>query len=135
MMKLISAAFCLAAACAVGVSAQTSETRTKTKVKVDGGREVTVSGCLARNLDGGYKLTDGQGRMIYALVGGDDLDKHVGHRIEVKGKATDGRDGKVKIETQTKTSGDEKTKEKTELKGDVHALGVKSVKMIASSCQ
>src|SRR5437879_1298577 len=108
MMKLISV-FCLAAICAMGVGAQSSETtRSKTKVKVDGGRDVTVSGCLARNLDGGYKLTDVQGRMVYALVGGDDLDKHVGHRIEVKGKATDGHDGKVKIETETKTSGDEK---------------------------
>jgi hypothetical protein len=133
-MKLISAAFCLAAICAVGVSAQTGETKSKTKVKVDGGKEMTVSGCLTRNLDGGYKLTDPQGRMIYALVGGEDLEKHVGHRIEVKGKATDGRDGKVKIETETKTSGSEKTREKTELTGDVHALGVKSVKMIASSC-
>jgi len=72
--------------------------------------------------------------MIYALVGGDDLEKHVGHRIEVKGKATDGHNGKVKIESETRTSGSEPVKEKTELKGDVHALGVKSVKMIASSC-
>jgi hypothetical protein len=135
MMKLISAAFCLVAICAVGAGAQNTETtKTKTKVKVDGGKDVTVSGCLARNIDGGYKLTDPQGRMIYALVGGDDLDKHVGHRIEVKGKATDGHDGKVKIESETKTSGSEKVKENTELKGDVHALGVKSVKMIASSC-
>jgi len=133
-MKLISATFCLAAICAVGLGAQSETTKSKTKVKVDGGRDVTVSGCLARNLDGGYKLTDMQGRMVYALVGGEDLDKHVGHRMEVKGKATDGHDGKVKIETETKTSGDQKTKEKTELTGDVHALGVKSVKMIASSC-
>ena len=41
-MKLISAAFCLAAICAVGVGAQSSETKSKTKVKVYGGREVTV---------------------------------------------------------------------------------------------
>src|SRR4051812_12259164 len=126
-MKLISAAFCVAAMCVVGVGAQSSEIKSKTKVKVDGGKDVTAAGCLARNLDGGYKLTDPQGRMIYALVGGDDLDKHVGHRVEIKGKATDGHDGKVKIETETKTSDDQKTKEKTELTGDVHALGVKSV--------
>ena len=133
-MKLISATFCLAAICSVGVGAQSSETKTKTKVKVDGGKEMTVAGCLTRNLAGGYKLTDPQGRMIYALVGGENLEKHVGHRIEIKGKATDGNDGKVKIESETKTSGKEKTKEKTELTGDVHALEVKSVKMIASSC-
>ena len=133
-MKLISASFCLAAVCSIGVGAQSTETKTKTKVKVDGGREVTVAGCLTRNLDAGYKLTDPQGRMMYALVSGDSLEKHVGHRIEVKGKATDGNDGKVKIESETKTSGGEKTKEKTEFTGDVHALEVKSVKMIASSC-
>jgi len=42
-MKLISAAFCLAAICAVGVGAQSAETKTKTKVKVDGGRERSPS--------------------------------------------------------------------------------------------
>jgi hypothetical protein len=134
-MKLICAAFGIAALCAVGASAQTAESKTKTKVKIDGGRDVTVSGCVAPNLDGGYKLTDAEGRLLYALVGGDNLDKHVGHRVEIKGKATDGRDGKVKIESETKTSGDDKVREKTELEGDVHALGVKSVKMIASSCR
>ncbi len=133
-MKLISATCCLAAICSIGLGAQSSETRTKTKVKVDGGRDVTVAGCLTRNLDAGYKLTDPQGRMTYALVGGENLEKHVGHRVEIKGKATDGNDGKVRIESETKTSAGEKTKEKTELTGDVHALEVKSVKMIASSC-
>jgi hypothetical protein len=132
-MKLICA-FGIAALCAAGVGAQTEEIKSKTKVKVDGGRDVTVSGCVARNLDGGYKLTDSEGRLVYALVGGDELGKHLGHRVEVKGKATDRGDGKVKIETETKTSGSEKVKEKTELEGDVHALAVKSVKMIASSC-
>jgi hypothetical protein len=133
-MRLICAAVAIVALAAASAGAQSGETRSKTKVKVDGGRDVTVSGCLARNVDGGYKLTDSEGRMLYALVGGENLDKHVGHRIEVKGKATDGRDGKVKIESETKTSGEEKVKEKTELEGDVHALGVKSVKMIASAC-
>src|SRR5258708_8448664 len=103
-MKLISAAFCLAAICAVGVGAQTGETKSKTKVKVDGGKEMTVSGCLTRNLDGGYKLTDPQGRMIYALVSGDDLEKHVGHRIEVRGNPTHARHAHVQIETPTYTS-------------------------------
>src|SRR5438552_2170117 len=41
-MKLISATFCLAAICSVGVGAQSSERKTKTKVKVDGGTEMTV---------------------------------------------------------------------------------------------
>ena len=59
-MKLISATFCLAAICSVGVGAQSSETKTKTKVKVDGGKEMTVAGCLTRNLAGGYKLNAGE---------------------------------------------------------------------------
>ena len=55
-----------------------------------------------------------------------------------KGKAADRGDGKVKIETTTGTSGGEKTKVKTELKGDTAAmnyLGVKSVKMISGDCK
>ena len=45
------------------------------------------------------------GRMKYALVTDDDLSKHVGHRIEVRGKATDKGDAKVTIETKVGTSG------------------------------
>ena len=104
----------------------------KSKVKVDGGNEITVAGCMERNPAGGYMLTDGSTR--YSLVGGKGLDKHVGHRIEVRGKTTDGGHGKVKIETKTKSSRSETTEEKAEIKGDVHAIGVKSVKMVASSC-
>lgn len=133
-MKLICAAICAAALSSIGISAQSAETQEKTKVKVDGGHDVKVIGCLARNVDGGYKLTDRDGRMLYALVGGEHLDKHVGQQVELRGKATDGHDGKVKIESETRTSGEEKTKERTELSGDVHALAVRSVKMLSSSC-
>ena len=55
-------------------------------------------------------------------------------RMEVKGKAADRGDGKVKIESTTGTSGGDKTKVKTEMKGDspdMNYLGVKSVKMIS----
>jgi hypothetical protein len=136
-MKLIIGT-CIAIACAVSLGAQsttTETTRTKTKVKVDGGKNVTVAGCLEANPGGGYMLTDRTGGMSYALVGGDDLAKHVGHRVEVQGKATDrGGDGKVKIDTKEKTTGSDTTHERTELKGDVHALGVKSIKMLSKSC-
>lgn len=67
----------------------------------------------------------------------DDLSKHIGHRIEVKGKAADRGDGKVKIESTIGTSGGDKAKAKTEIKGDMagmHHLGVKSFKMLSSSC-
>lgn len=142
-MKLIGAAFCVAAICAVGLSAQTSttETKSKTKIEVKDGKNVTVNGCLERNATGGYIITTSRGDMKYALVTDDDLSKHIGHLIEVKGKAADRGDGKVKIESTVGTSGAGKTEAKTEstteLKGDaadMRYLGVKSVKMLSSSC-
>src|SRR5882672_695070 len=138
-MKIISTAFCLAAICAVGLGAQsgTTETKTKTKIDVKDGKDVTISGCLAANPGGGYMLTTTTGAMKYALVTDDDLSKHVGHRMEIKGKAADRGDGKVKVESTTGTSGGEKEKSTAEMKGDMpgmHYLGVKSVKMISKSC-
>ena len=136
-MKFISA-FGLAAMFAVGLGAQsgTTETKTKTKIDVKDGKDITISGCLAANASGGYMLTTASGEQKYALVTDDDLSKHIGHRMEIKGKAADRGDGKVKIES-TGTSGADKTKVKTELKGDgsdMNYLGVKSVKMISKSC-
>jgi len=138
-MKIISTAFCLAAIAAVGLGAQsgTTETKTKTKIDVKDGKDVTVRGCLAPNPAGGYMLTTTTGDMKYALVTNDDLSKDVGHRIEVKGKAADRGDGKVKIESSVGTTGGETAKTTTEMKGDMagmHFLGVKSVKTLSSSC-
>jgi hypothetical protein len=139
-MKIIANAFCLAAICAVGLGAQsgTTETKTKTKIDVKDGKDITVSGCLAANPGGGYMLTTTRGEQKYVLVTDDDLSKHIGHRMEIKGKAADRGDGKVKIESTGTGGGGDKTKVKTELKGenaaDMNYLGVKSVKMIASSC-
>jgi hypothetical protein len=135
-MKPIIMASWMAAICVTTAAAQstTETTRTKTKVKVDGGKEVTVVGCVAENPGGGYMLTNEAGGMHYALVGGDDIAKHLGHRVEVKGKATDSEHGKVKIESKEKTNRADTTHEKSEMKG-VHALSVKSVKMLASSCR
>jgi hypothetical protein len=136
-MKTICAAFGLAAICAVGLGAQSATTKTKTKVEVKDGKEITVGGCLESNPSGGYMLTTTNGSMKYALITDDDLSKHVGHRVEVKGKAADRGDGKVKIASTT-GSGDDKAKAKTEIKGNdmsgMHYLGMKSLKMIATSC-
>ena len=133
-MRLISTTVCLTMLCAAGLAAQTEKTTDKTKVRVDDGKEITTTGCLARNADGRFMLTSREGGMQYVLVGGNDLDKHLGHQIEVKGDTTDGGHGKVKVESKTKTSSSDTTHDKTELKGDVHALSVKSVKMISSTC-
>ena len=137
-MKLFIGAFGLAAICAVGLGAQsgTTESKTKTKIDVKDGKNITISGCLAANPGGGYMLTTTRGEQKYALVTDDDLSKHLGHRMEIKGKAADRGDGKVSIES-TGTSGSDKTKVKTEFKGegaDMNYLGVKSVRMISKSC-
>ena len=137
-MKLICATFGLAAMCAVGLGAQSGTTTTKTKIDVKDGKDITITGCLATNPSGGFMLTDRRGEQKYALVTEDDLAKHVGHWMEVKGKAADRGDGKVKIESTTGTSGGEKTKVKTELKGDgaaMNYLGVKSTKMLSEDCR
>ena len=138
-MKPIYAAFGIAALCVGALGAQSSTTETKTKVEVKEGKEVHVSGCLDRNAEGTYLLTTSDGDLKYALVTDDDLSKHIGHRIEVKGKAADKGDGKVKTETSVGTSGSEKVERKTEVKGTdlegMRYLGVKSVKMIADSCK
>ena len=136
-MKTICAAFGLAAMCAVGLGAQSATTKTKTKMEVKDGKEITIGGCLEKNPGGGYMLTTTTGAMKYALITDDDLSKHVGHRVEVHGKAADRGDGKVKIES-TSGKGDDKTKAKTEIKGNdmsgMHYLGMKSLKMISTSC-
>jgi hypothetical protein len=121
-MKQICAALGMAAAFAVGLGAQSGTTKTTTKVEVKDGKNITIDGCLESNPGGGYMLS-----------------KHLGHRIQVKGKAADRGDGKVKIQSTTGTSGsNDTTKTDTELKGSEMAgmkyLGVKSVKMISKSC-
>jgi len=77
----------------------------------------------------------------YALITDKNLAKHVGHRVAVRGKATDRGDGKVKMEEHVGTTGskagDDRTdKAKVELKGSdaPHFIGVDSVKMISKSC-
>ena len=143
-MKLIGAALGLMAICAVGLGAQTQTTNTdiKKKIEIKDGKEIKASGCLERNPGGGYLLTsrDSDG-MRYMLITEDDLSKHLGHRVEVRGKATDKGDAKVKIESKVGTTGygHDDTKERmktTTLEGDLglHYLGVKAMKMISTSC-
>jgi hypothetical protein len=71
----------------------------------------------------------------------EDFSKHVGHRMQLSGKVTDRGDGKIEVETKSKTKvehgDDKKTHSKMEMKGDmagVRYLGVHSMKMIAASC-
>ena len=136
---------CVAAMSAVGLNAQTEVKRT-TKVEVKGGKEITTTGCVDRNVDGRYLLTGVAGEVQYVLTGHEHMSKHLGHRIQVKGKATDLGDAKVKIETKTTTKievedgPDARSHRKTttDQEGDVAGvryLNVDEVKTLADSCQ
>jgi len=145
-MKRFMLGSALALACSVGLAAQSATVKSESKVDVKNGKEVTVTGCLARSASGtAYLLNNVEGKDVtsksYILVG-DDLDTHVGHFIEIKGKASNiGDDAKVEVKTKTKIerddADDKKTETKTTMEGDlagVPYLGVKSVKMIRNTC-
>ncbi len=139
-MKLICAAVGIAAMCAAGAGAQTEtfHGHAKRSIEVKDGKKVTVSGCLERNPDGGYMLTNDLGGMKYELVTNKNLSKDIGRRVEVRGKATDRGDAKVKVESEVGTTGTtDDHKAKTEMHGDLglRYLGVDSVKRIARSCR
>jgi hypothetical protein len=148
MTRLTAVAIGLAAMCAAGLTAQTQETKTttKTKTEIKGGKNVTVIGCLERRSNGDYVLTEvrdssREEHSRYALVTGQDLSKHVGERVEIKGKAVSNGDGKVSVESRTKTEvedgKDQETKTKTEGTSgalDLPFLGVRSMKTLSSSC-
>jgi hypothetical protein len=147
-MKRLITATMVALACGVGLSAQSAKVKSETEISVKDGKNVTVTGCVERATSGaGFVLTSTEGKDVesrhYLLVGKDDeMDAHVGHLVEIKGKAADvGGDGKVEVKTKTKIeredADDKETESKTEMEGDldqVPYLGVKSVKMIRESC-
>ena len=77
----------------------------------------------------------------YALVTSQDLSKHVGERVEIRGKAVTNGDGKLSVESRTKTEvdngKDQETKTKTEGTSgalDMPFLSVNSMKTLSSSC-
>jgi hypothetical protein len=120
--------------------------KSETKIKVEDGKDIKATGCVERNADGGFTLTnvankDGAMGSYILADDEDDLKDHVGHRVEISGKAADKGKGKVTIETETEhhaADGDKsKTKAKSQVKGDLKGLrylGVKSIRMLASVC-
>jgi hypothetical protein len=131
------------------VLAQDVVQKSKTTVSIDSGKEITVTGCVARSGEKEFSLTNAAGKDgalgSYILVAkGDDredLAKHLGHRVEIAGKAVDQGEGKLtmKTESEVRTSdGDKKKRESTtKVKGDLDGLpflGVKSVRMLATVC-
>lgn len=137
-------------ACAVG-AAQAQDNKSKTRIIVEDGKTITVTGCVQRSHEGGYMLTNVAGKDgaigSYLLAASDDekdlddLKKHLGHRLEISGKAADRGDGKIKVETKSEMrkadGGKAKSESKSEVKGDLEGLpylGVKSFRMIATAC-
>jgi len=137
-MKLIASAICIVALCGVGLVAQESETHSKQKIEVKDGKKITARGCVERTPDG-LILNDVSGDVnhSYVLVGADDLSKHVGHRVEITGKAADRGNGKVKIETERKGEDGREVKTKSESDGNLSMplLGVQSIKMLSDHCE
>jgi len=139
---LICCAVAAAALSSTGLGAQTTEVTTKTKSEVSGGKEITTTGCVARSADGRFMLTSVGGETQYFLTGNDDVSKHVGHRVQVKGKATDLGHTKVKTETNTKVEVEhgkdreshETVKSEGRDPGGSATLDVNSLKKLASSC-
>lgn len=147
-MKL-GIAFAIACLSTAVVAAQD----TKTRVIVEDGKEMTVTGCVQRNTDGSLTLTNVAGKegvvgsYILAMLDNDendrlnDLKDHVGHRVEIAGKAADRGTGRIRVKTESEVrkadGGKGKTETRAELKGDLNGLpflGVKSARMIASVC-
>jgi hypothetical protein len=138
----------LAAMCVAGLTAQTQETKTTTttKVEVKGGKDVTVIGCLDRRPNGDYILTKvGEKRRLkpsqYVLVTTEDLSAHVGERMEIHGKVVADGNGKISVESKTKTEvangKDRESKGKTDgaiSARDMPFLGVSSTRTLGSSC-
>jgi hypothetical protein len=144
MMKRTFQALCaVIAVSTVGLAAQTSQVEKKSTVKVKDGESVKVTGCVAPLSSGqGFMLTnvaDKTGALHDYILVSDEVDfsKHVGHRVQIEGKATDRKDGKVEVETETKTKveGDERERKSTSrIEGTSPYLGVHSLKMIAAAC-
>lgn len=126
-----------------------SKTKSKTTIRVDDGKDVMLTGCVARSASGDYTLShaagkDGANGQYLLVATGDqreDLEKHLGHRVEIKGKAADRGDGSMTIKTESETrsgDGDKRKRESTtKVEGDLHGLpflGVKSLRMLATVC-
>jgi len=170
---------------AATLSAQTTSTTTQQRDRMSGDKhEVTITGCLSKGGDGDYMLTNasedkttgtttsgtttgttgttaatesksGAHAMTWKLEGGSDLDRHVGHKIQVTGRTDwkDSMDRKPGVEpepanppsttgttgsgttTGTSTSGIESQRRPATTTDSNHPkLDVTSVKMISSSC-
>jgi hypothetical protein len=177
-MTRMATGLCVAAALSVATLGAQTPAPTTTE-RSDAAKEITLTGCLSKGADGKYMLTNAKldnpstattgtsgtttpptstpattaGSMntaaSWTLSGGTDLDKHVGHKIQVTGKAAmdatmDHRTpdstaaaagsaaaGTVGTSGSTATAAEEQRKE---TKDTAPRLDVSSVKMVAATC-
>jgi hypothetical protein len=149
----------------VGVSAQSDSMAKDQMGKKDMKNPVTVSGCLTAGMDAGkYMLTnamtmkpgmmkkDSMGKemdhdkmkpgmaedhmmMSYELVGGSDLQAHVGHKMEVTGSLSKSdMDHMAKMNKTEKMDKMEKDKMMANKDMKPIKLNVTSVKMVSANC-
>jgi hypothetical protein len=146
--KLLCGALVSLLTAGASVFAQDEVKKSRTTVSIESGKDITVTGCVARSGDD-FSLTnaagkDGAAGPYFLIAAGDDRDelkKHIGHRVEIKGKAADKGDAKLTMKTEREfkdSDGDKKkTESTTKVKGDLDGLpflGVKSVRMLATVC-
>ncbi|MEO6238276.1 MAG: hypothetical protein ABIQ52_14860 [Vicinamibacterales bacterium] len=139
MKRLIAAVCCACVLGAAGLSAGQTDKKMDKMDKMDKNmKPMTVTGCVAEK-DGHYMLNNAMNvgdtkAMAYDLMGGD-LKAHVGHKVEVTG-STDSRmmaKGKMDKDKMAKDKMMEKDKmAMSDMHGTLH---VKTVKMLASTCQ
>jgi hypothetical protein len=126
------------------------ETKTETKVKAKGGKDVHLTGCVEpASGPASFMLTDVVTSEKtpdivhnYYLIGKtDDLEKNIGHVMEIDGIALDRGKGELEVETKTKIerehAPDSKEKTKTEIKGEnalLPFLDVTAAKMVRPTC-
>lgn len=123
-----------------------------------GGDEITVNGCLSAGPDGSFVLTASAGTEVavaarvgsttretfsYVLVGGQNLQEHLGRRVEVAGRLNDDVDEQVELEadresaTPAKGTDEDltaKVETKEEVDIEVRQLRVGTVRQVAGTC-
>lgn len=144
-------------ALAAGCSAISGENRDTTGAESSSGDEVTIAGCLSTDANGRFALTamtDATGGAVsrgfdndidtksYVLNGGDNLQSHLGKRVEVvgtvEGKALDMEHQDTKTTEQPPASGGDnnqptvKTKEEIDL--EARQLNVRDVRDVTGTC-
>jgi len=131
---------------AVTAQSQGTKTTTTTKTEIKNGKDLTVTGCLEKGTGTDYVLnvTRQNGNKEpsrYSLITKEDLSAHVGHRVEVHGKAVTDGHGTVSVESKVKTevgnTAAQETKTKTEGTSGVLEtafLSVTTIEPRSSSC-